>query len=79
MAAQSIFIVEDEVITAQSIAKNVRNLGYQIAGIATSGSTALMQIKNLRPHLILMDIRLKNNDMDGITIAKAMSSRVPIE
>ncbi len=78
MAAQSIFIVEDEVITAQSIAKNIRNLGYQIAGIATSGSTALMQIKNLRPHLILMDIRLKNNDMDGITTAERIREQLQL-
>ena len=78
MAAQSIFIVEDEVITAQSIAKNVRDLGYQISGIATSGSTALMQIKNLRPDLILMDIRLKNNDIDGITTAETIREQLQL-
>lgn len=78
MAAQSIFIIEDEVITAQSIAKNVRDLGYRIAGIATSGSIALKQIKKLQPDLILVDIRLKNNDIDGITTAATIKEQLQL-
>ena len=78
MTRQSIFIIEDEIITAQSIAKNVRDLGYQIVGIATSGATALKQIAKLRPDLILMDIRLKNNDIDGIAIAETLKEQLQL-
>jgi AmiR/NasT family two-component response regulator len=54
MNAQSIFVVEDEIITARSIAQNLKNFGYQVAGIATSGTKALEQIITIRPDLVLI-------------------------
>jgi len=78
MRAQSIYIVEDEIITARSIAKNIKNFGYQLAGIATSGSEALAQILEINPDLILMDILLQKGDIDGITTAKRILSQINV-
>lgn len=78
MTTASIFIIEDEIITAKSIAKNLKNLGYQVAGIATTGSKAIATIIQLKPDLILMDILLKKDDIDGITTAQKIKEQIDI-
>ena len=78
MNTQSIFIVEDEIITARSLAKNIRKFGYQVAGIATSGSQALTEILQTKPDLILMDILLEKNDIDGIKTAQEIQSQLNV-
>ena len=80
MNSLSIFIVEDEIITARSIAKNIKKFGYQLAGIATSGSEAILKILQTRPNLVLIDIFLDKNSIDGITVADKIQSyfEVPI-
>ena len=78
MRTQSIYIVEDEIITAKSLAKNIKSFGYQLAGIATSGSEALAQIRKINPDLVLMDILLKKGDIDGITTAERIQSQVNV-
>jgi len=74
-----ILIVEDEVIVALAIESQLIELGYEIAGIFTSGEEALKKVKELRPDLILMDLKLAGL-MDGIEAAKAICSSgdVPI-
>ncbi len=78
MRGQSIYIVEDEIITARSIAKNIKNFGYQLAGIATSGSEAVAQILKIQPDLVLIDILLQKNDIDGITTAQRIQSQINV-
>jgi len=78
MESLSIFIVEDEIITARSIAKNIRKFGYQLAGIATSGSEAIMQILKTRPDMVLIDIFLEQSGIDGIAVAKKIQSHFEI-
>lgn len=78
MTVPSIFIVEDEIITAKSIAENIKLLGYRVAGIATNSSKAIAQILELRPDLILMDILLKKSDLDGISTAAKIKEQVNI-
>ena len=78
MNAQSIFIVEDEIITARSIAKNIQKFGYQLAGIATNGVQAIEEILAVKPNLILMDILLGKDELDGITTAQRIQSQINI-
>jgi len=63
-----IFIVEDEAIVAADIRETVRSLGYQVAGLAKSGESALEQIPAANPDLVLMDIHLAGSK-DGIDTA----------
>jgi CheY-like chemotaxis protein len=68
MEKPAIFIVEDESIVANDIKETLLSLGYDVKGIAKSGETALRNIRDTRPDLILMDIHLAG-EMDGVEAA----------
>jgi PAS domain S-box-containing protein len=74
-----IFIVEDEVIVASDIAETLRSLGYSIAGTAKYGETAIQNIAETNPDLILMDIHLAGK-MDGVQTAGEIhkTSSIPV-
>jgi len=74
---KSIFIVEDEVIVANDIKETLKNLGYDVTGIAKSGEDALEKVEELRPDLVLMDIHLATA-MDGIEAAGIIHTRFDI-
>jgi len=69
--------VEDERIVALDLATALRELGYTIAGSVSSGEAAVKQAINLRPDLVLMDIRLAGQ-MDGIQAAEAIRKQAEI-
>ena len=69
-----VLIVEDEAIVAASIQMRLSEMGYQVAGIAASGSGALALADQVRPDLVLMDIGLQGA-MDGIETAQEMRNR----
>lgn len=62
-----ILIVEDERVTAWHLQESLEALGYHIAGNTTSGQQAIALATEMRPHLVIMDIRLQDNALDGIT------------
>ena len=70
----SVLIVEDEIIVAEDLAGRLRQLGYEIAGIAASGEEAVELTDRLRPQLIIMDIQL-NGTLDGIEAADRILAR----
>jgi PAS domain S-box-containing protein len=72
-----ILIVEDESIIARDIRDCLESLGYQVPAIATTGLEAIKKATDLRPDLILMDIRLKG-EMDGIQAAEQIWNRLQI-
>jgi len=68
MPDASILIVEDEAIVAEDLAGRLRRLGYAVAGTTDLGEEALRLTQELRPSLVLMDIRLAGT-MDGVAAA----------
>lgn len=64
-----ILIVEDETIVAMDVQECLENLGYVVPAIAVSGEEAITKANELRPDLILMDIRLRG-EIDGIQAAE---------
>jgi diguanylate cyclase (GGDEF)-like protein/PAS domain S-box-containing protein len=64
-----ILVVEDETIVALDIKQRLVNMEYQVVGSATSGEQAIQKAENLKPDLVLMDIKLKGK-MDGIEAAE---------
>jgi two-component system, cell cycle sensor histidine kinase and response regulator CckA len=64
-----ILVVEDEGIVGLDIQRRLNNMGYQVPEVIATGSAAIQRALELRPHLVLMDIRLKG-EMDGITAAE---------
>ncbi|MEW6517990.1 MAG: PAS domain S-box protein [Thermodesulfobacteriota bacterium] len=71
MNKTTILIVEDEAIIAADLAAKLLRLGYGVAGTAAGGEEAVRLAGQLRPHLVLMDIRLAGA-MDGIATAEAI-------
>jgi DNA-binding response OmpR family regulator len=72
-------IVEDEGLIANDIALQLKNSGYSVDHIASSGEEALAHLNESRPDLVLMDIRLKG-EMDGVDAAMRIRSahRLPV-
>jgi len=65
MSATDILIAEDKQSVAQELKKRLEELGYRVVGIAYSGEAAIEQTEALRPHIVLMNIRLRGIK-DGI-------------
>jgi len=63
-----ILLVEDERIVAKDIERSVTGLGYKVAAIVQTGAAAFDKAREMKPDLILMDIKLKG-EMDGIEAA----------
>ncbi|HSA87421.1 MAG TPA: response regulator, partial [Nitrospira sp.] len=79
MAKASILIVEDEAIVAADLADKLERAGYAIAGTVSRGEQAVRMVRQNRPDLILMDIRLAG-PLDGIEVAESLktSTDVPV-
>ena len=67
-ARAHILVVDDEVIVGQGIRRNLERLGYHVSAVAISGQEAIQRAGDLRPDLVLMDIRL-SGEMDGVEAA----------
>ncbi len=72
-----ILVVEDEKIVARDIKNRLRNLGYAVPAIVSSGEEAIQKAEEIRPDLVLMDIVLKGK-IDGIKAAKEIYTRFDI-
>ncbi len=77
MAKARIFLVEDEVIVAEVLRMNLERSGYEVVGHEIYGEAVVESVARSKPHLILMDIRLKGK-MDGIAAAAQVRERFDI-
>ncbi len=68
-----VLVVEDETILAMDLSKSLEHLGYEVVGTAVSGREAIQKVRETRPDLILMDIKLKGS-MDGIDVVDEIRS-----
>lgn len=66
-----VFIVEDEIIAAESLKVDLEKLGYEVVGKANNGEKALLRINETKPDLVLMDINIKG-DIDGIKLTEEL-------
>lgn len=67
-ALARILIVEDESIIAFNLQEVLESLDYNVLAIAPAGEQAIQNAAELRPDLVIMDIRIKGK-MDGIQAA----------
>lgn len=70
----AIVIVEDEFIVALDIKRHLERSGYEVKGIFASGEQLLERVEELRPNLVLMDIRLQGK-LDGVDTAAILNDR----
>ena len=69
-----LLIVEDDLLQAEDMAEVLVDLGYHVAAVVRTAQEAIEVAEQIRPDLILMDIRLEG-PMDGIEAARAICSR----
>ncbi len=69
MVKKKILIVEDNMIIAIDIKEKIKNFGYTVPAIVSSGEQALIKTEELKPDLVIMDIGLKGK-MNGIETGK---------
>jgi len=72
-----LLIVEDELIIAKSLARQLETLNYELVGIASFGKKALEIVQKNPPDLALMDIVIAG-EMDGIETGKKIREQFDI-
>ncbi|HYW22377.1 MAG TPA: ATP-binding protein [Nodularia sp. (in: cyanobacteria)] len=72
-----ILVVEDEYILAINLQETLKSLGYTVVDITDSAASAIAKANQLRPNLILMDIRLRGEE-DGIHAAEQIWNTLQI-
>ena len=70
---KQILVVEDEAIVGMDIQRRLKNLGYIVPVVVSSGEEAVNKVHENNPDLILMDINL-NGKMDGIDATSKIHS-----
>ncbi|MBI1751348.1 MAG: response regulator [Acidobacteria bacterium] len=73
MSQPQILIVEDEAIVAMDLKLHLQDLGYGVAGLASTGEESISLAAQQKPGLVLMDISL-GAGMDGIEAARRMQA-----
>ena len=72
-----IFIVEDEMINALSLKKELVREGYQVCGMAAHSAAAMARVRETRPDLLIMDINLGTGP-NGIETARLIREELPL-
>ena len=72
-----LMLVDDEVVILSQLEEIVVAKGHEVVGMATSGEEAIEMAKDLKPDLILMDIRMQG-EMDGISAAEQIKAETDI-
>jgi PAS domain S-box-containing protein len=77
MGKPSILVAEDEGVVAQDVEETLTDLGYTVSAVVFSGEEAIEKAGEIRPDLILMDIKLKGK-MHGVAAAEQIRARFDI-
>jgi len=80
MAEARVLILEDDGITARYVQGCLRGHGYSVSAVVSSGEEALNRAATLDPDLLVVDIRLRDETMDGVETVRRMRqhSDVPV-
>jgi len=69
-----VLIVEDEVLVAEDLAADLKDMGFDVIDIAISGEECFASFEKNQPDVILMDIRIKG-ELSGIEVAKKLKEK----
>jgi two-component system, response regulator PdtaR len=74
-----ILLVDDDILPAMLMQRQLGGMGFEITEIATTGEKAIRSARKDPPDIVLMDIQLAGL-MDGIEAASAIvaESRIPV-
>ena len=71
-AALRVLVAEDEALIRLDLAELLTKEGYQVVGEATDGDEAVALARELRPDLVVMDVKMPKTD--GITAAETIGA-----
>jgi AmiR/NasT family two-component response regulator len=71
MERTRVIIADDESLIRMDLREMLTNLGYLVVGEAGDGRSAVNLAREVRPDIIIMDIRMP--DMDGIEAARILT------
>ena len=71
MERKRVIIADDEALIRQDLREMLTNLGYLVVGDVGDGRSAVNLARELKPDLVIMDIKMP--DMDGIEAAKLLT------
>ncbi len=72
MAQTRVVIADDDPIIRMDLREMLTGLNYTVVGEAADGMSAVTQARELRPDLVIMDIRMP--EMDGIEAARTLTA-----
>jgi len=68
-----VIIADDESIIRMDLREMLTNLGYLVVGEVGDGRSAVNLARELKPDLVIMDIRFEGDEFDGIDAAKLLT------
>ena len=71
MSKTRVIVADDESLIRLDLKEMLTNLGYLVVGEAGDGVSAVNLAREIRPDLVVMDIKMPN--MDGIAAAKILT------
>ena len=71
MERTRVIIADDESLIRMDLREMLTNLGYLVVGEASDGRSAVSLAREVRPDIVIMDIKMP--DMDGITAARILT------
>ncbi|MFI9814371.1 ANTAR domain-containing response regulator [Saccharothrix variisporea] len=72
-APRRVLVAEDEALIRLDLVEMLREEGYEVAGQAADGDEAVTLAEDLRPDLVIMDVKMPK--VDGIEAASAIASK----
>jgi len=70
-----ILLVDDSVLVRRNLRRAFEEAGWEVCGEAGSGHEAIEKLKELLPHVIIVDLSMPG--MDGITASRALKKILP--
>ena len=65
-------IAEDESLIRMDLEEILTELGYEVVGTASNGEDAVQLVRDLKPDLVLLDVKMPK--LDGVSAAEIIAS-----